>query len=289
MRDRLLLAALFAAMALFGAGCENPNLDHVVFKPAQEDPEAYKNAFRAYFVSDDQRAQPWGNEFLLRPSRTLGSEKAPLAGLAVRIDGVESRTDRQGFLALERLRPGHHSLELETKTAAGARTVRRLAIPIEKGRMTLGIFQLTSRGRLAASLAVHPHGFLLTTPFRELAERHRGLLTLLDTLEERPAAPGLETALDPDYSDEHGGRADLLKARRFARAARLLPALDIAAATALVTPGQADLVLHGRLDGRPIVSRLTLASAPPPGSPWRILQVAGLNPLIAASGPATVE
>lgn len=267
---RIFLPLLLAALTLL-AGCDTPDYRNVTFKPNQEDPDAYRNALNACFITAARRAQPWGNDFLLRQDVILGRDRAPLPDLAVRLDGHEFRTDRKGFLAIDRLRPGQHSLEVPA-----GKERRHLAVPIEKGRMTLCLFDLGADGRTVASCTLRPHSFLVAIPYRELAELHRKLLTLLDGAEGREDAPTLEELLDPAFSDSFGGRGDLLKARASLAAAGQAPEVRVRSAVALLAKGGAEVVAMTLADGRPSLCRMTLVSDGL--GPFRITSLTGANP-----------
>ena len=277
----LVLTLLLAALTLL-AGCDTPDYRNVTFKPNQEDPEAYRNVLNACFITTALRDQPWGNDFLLRQDVILGRDRAPLPGLAVRLDGHELHTDRKGFLTADRLRPGQHSLEVPA-----GKERRHLAVPIEKGRMTLCLFDLGDDGRMVASCTVQPHSFLVTVPYRELAELHRKLLTLLDGVEGRAGAPVLAEILDPAFSDSLGGRGDLIKARASLAASGRAPAVQVRSAVALLAKGGADVVVMSATDGRPTLCRMTLVSDGQ--GPFRITSLTGANPWLPLLRAATDE
>ncbi|MBI4871501.1 MAG: hypothetical protein HY814_08035 [Candidatus Riflebacteria bacterium] len=277
---RLLLVSCLAAIA----GCENPDYRNVLFRPQSQDPEAYKNALRLHVVTTEHRQQPWGNDLLLRQDLVFGRDLAPIASLAVRLDGLEHRTDRKGFLGLERLQPGFHDLEV----SAGGRT-HHLAIPIEKGKMTLCVLQAERAARFAASRVVLPHSFLLTGPFRELAQLHRKLGRLLDALEGRPSEAAFAAAIDGSYTDRSGGRDDLLAARAFRRDSGTLPVLVVRAAVADFAANPPVAVLSAETDGHRTLSRLTLVPGPEPDSPLLLASAAGASPFVFTATPAPVS
>lgn len=278
---RSLLAARFSLLFLalaFLAGCDTPDLRNVVFKPLTEDPEAYKNALRAYFVTQAARDQPWGNTFLARQDHVLDPDQSPLADLAVKLDGLEARADRKGFLALDRLRVGYHSLEIP----AGGQT-RRLAIPIQKAHMTMGIFEVGRDGCLVATCDLEPHGFLLTQHFKALGQRHREMKRFLEALQGRPDQAAFADAIAPDYTDSFGGRGDLLKARTLLAQGGELPQLSVQSTLALLDGRKAEVTLFAIRAGRPVMTRLSLVAGAEDAHPWRLSAVFGMNPFDTAA------
>lgn len=281
-----LLATRYSVLFVlpFLAGCDTPDLRNVVFKPATEDPEAYKNALRAYFVTTQPREQPWGNSFLARQELVLDPDQSPMANLAVKLDGLESRADRKGFLALERLRPGFHALEVPAGDAP-----RRLSLPIEKGRMTLAFFELGRDGRLVVTATILPHGYVLTPHFKLLAQRHREMKRFLDALEARPDEAAFTDAIAPTYADAFGGRGDLLKARELLAGNGPRTVFSTRSAVAMLDGRKADVTLSATRSGHPALSRLSLEAAPTPEGRWSLVSIQGMNPFDIAGAGLTPE
>ncbi len=268
------LAILAAWLTIGLVGCEKPNTQNVVFKPPELDPEAHSNAIRIQLITHGGAAQPWGNAFLARPALGIWPGRAPLPNHPIRIDGLESRANRKGFLSLDGLRTGFHDLEL---TATGSR--RRLSLPVEKGRMTLCAMEALPDGRFIASHMVAEHGYLLIAPFRELRKLHEAVVAFVDALEGRAGDAAFADAISQDYADDAGRRDDLIRARRFSRHRGLKHPMQVRSVSARVGPGHGELNLVADVHGKRTLCRMQLEADPEAGSPWRLISVAGMNPL----------
>jgi hypothetical protein len=255
-------------LALGLAACEQPDFSGVRFKPQIRDPNGYKTAVKAYLYFRHAPRVVWGNEFLYHSNATPEQELTPLAGVEFLFDESQVvKTDHTGQITAEGLSQGYHTLRF---TYAGH--THSLAFQMKRNFVTLLVMELVTKTQFLTSQSNMAHTFVTVPYLRRLLAFHRQIdrvLAIYEDAQHGKRVQQWERLLAADYSDDDGGREDLLRALQVS--GRATSDTHIVGRHAELSEKEASVTVRLENDGAPDFMRFDLKRIE--SGSWRVNRI----------------